>query len=186
MRFNKKTNAYEYFMLDNWIPSADVGRLFNKSAFRDLAKGLVSPFAKLPWELLENYNLFRKRPISEFKGHMGHMYDREIQPHIEHILRTVRIINETDKMWGALVTRKGEVSKAEAGLRVLVGKVYPYRPEKQKKWWVFNANKRIGRLTTIRSYSEKRGWKDQVGVLDGLIKELKAERDFYKKLKVGR
>ena len=186
MRFNKKTNAYEYFMLDNWIPSADIGRLFDVKAFRDLAKGMVSPFLKLPWEMLENYNLFRKKPISEFPGHRGRLFNKAVQPHFEHLLRTIRIINEADKMWDAFVTRGGEVSKGEALSRVLIGKVYPYRPEKQKKWWVFNANKRIGRLTTIKNYSEKRGWDDQVGVLGGLIEELKAERDYYKKLEVGR
>ena len=186
MRFNKKTNAYEYFMLDNWIPSADVGKLFNISAFRDMVSGLASPGVKLPIEIVFNYNLFRKRPISEFPGHRGRLFNKAVQPHFEHLLRTIRLVNEADKTFDAFVTRGGETSKWEATSRVIVGKVYPYRPEQQKKWWVFNMNKRIGRLTTIRNYSEKRGWKDQVGVLDGLIEEIKAERDYYKKLKVGR
>ena len=186
VRWNPKGNAYEYAILDNWIPSADLNKLFDIQAFRDLVVGLMSPGIKLPIEILFNYNLFRKRKIKVYAGQRGKLFDKSIEPRLEHVARTIRLINEADKIYQAFVLQHGEVSKLEAVSRVFATKLYPYRPDRQKSWWVWETNKRVGELGGMRRFAEKRGWKDQVGVLDGLIEEIKAERDYYKKLKVGR
>jgi hypothetical protein len=185
-RYNEKTGAHEYFILDNWIPSADLNKLTDIKEFRNMITSLLSPGVKLPIEILYNYNLYRKKKIRVYPGQRGKLIGVKLPPELEHPARSIRLLNEADKMYEAFIAQKGEVSKAEAVARGLVGKVYPYRPDRQKKWWVWQMNKRIGELRGMQRYAEKRGWTDQAGVLEGLIEEIAAERDYYKKLKVGR
>ena len=183
-RWNPKTEAYEYFMLDNWIPSADLNRLSSTEGFRDLVTGLLSPFIKMPIEILFNYNLFQKKKIRDYKGQKKRFLGVEMAPELEHAARTIRLFNEADKMYDAFIAKTGETSKAEAATRFLLGKVYPYKPEQQRDWWVSGTNKKIGSMRYLRNYAEKHGEINQMKVLEGVLEELTAERDYFKELKI--
>jgi len=67
-RHNKETGDYQYFILDNWWPAADVTKLFNSERAKQELLGLWSPIQKVPIEAFFNYNLFLGKPISEYKG----------------------------------------------------------------------------------------------------------------------
>ena len=183
LKYNREKESYEYFFLDNWIPSAELNRIMDVQAFRDMMTGLMSPFTKLPIEVAFNYNLFQKKPLKRYKGEKKKLLGFDVDPKwIEHPARTIRLINEADKLYEAHLTDSGQVSKLAAWVRVGVGRTYPYRPEKQQKWWEYQIKRRISELKQIRRYADEREWVNQVGVLDGLVEELEAEKKFFKEL----
>jgi hypothetical protein len=159
LRYNEDKEAYEYFILDQWLPSADVGKLFDKTAFRDMVTGLMSPFTKLPIEILFNYNLFQKRKIREYKGQKKKLLGVPMAPEIEHAARAIRLINESDRIIEGFFREDGDMSGWAAFLRGITGKAYPYQPEKQKKRWEWDINKRISRLKYMQKREEKRGYR---------------------------
>ena len=57
VRYNEEAGTYEYFFLDSWLPAADISKLLNVGAFRDMAVSMLTPAAKVPLELLWNYSL---------------------------------------------------------------------------------------------------------------------------------
>ena len=186
LRYNKDKEAYEYFILDQWLPSADVGKLFDKTAFGDMVVGLLSPGVKLPIEIMKNYNLFQKRPIREYKGQKKKLLGIPMWPELEHVARSFRLLNESDRIIEGFFRKDGDMSGWAAFLRAITGKAYPYAPEKQKKWWEWRINKDISRLKYNKKREEKRGNTNEVAVIEGVIEELEAERDYFKKVKVTR
>lgn len=182
LRWNEKTQAYEYFILNHWIPSADVSKVLGRKEISDLLLELTSPLTKVPIELLFNYNLFRKRKIREFPGEHKTLLGVKMAPELEHIARSVRLFNEADHFFKAFYKRTGETGKFEALTRFFVGKVYPHRPEQQKKWWVYRQNRYMGELKSIRRRETKFEDQKDVETLDKLIEEIEEERDYYKKL----
>ncbi len=184
LRWNKEKDAYEYFLLDNWLPSAEVGRLFSKGAAKDMLVGLLSPFTKLPFEIAWNFNAFRKRKIGEYPGQRKRILGIPLDPSLEHVARSIRLINEADRMWVDIIKNEGDIGRMTAVIRSLTGKAYPYRPEKQKDWWVWQKTKRISEYKRSLKYAKKKGWDREVRVLEGLIEEMEDERDYFKKVKV--
>lgn len=61
VRKNAKTGMYEYFVLKNWLPLADIHDLFN---IWDFARQGLTPFARVPLELAFNYNFHTHRKIN--------------------------------------------------------------------------------------------------------------------------
>jgi hypothetical protein len=178
-RWNKDKKTYEYFMLGNWLPTADVNKITNIKEFRDMLLNLTSPFAKLPIEIVFNYNLFRKRPVKAFKGERVRVLGIPVEPYIAHLSRSVRAINEADYVVDAFYTKTGKSTKLAAFWRLLVGKIYPYRPEDQAKWWDWQMRKRAGELKSIQRYYKRKKLDHNVKVLERLIGDLEVERKFY-------
>jgi len=145
--------------------------------------GLVSPFTKLPIEIAFNYNLFQKKKIKRYKGEKKKLMGFDVDPRwFDHPARSIRLINEADKFIDGFFNSTGQTTKLEAFTRIVFGKVYPYRPEQQKKWWDYQIKRRGSELKQIRRYADERNWTDQVGVLDGLITELEDERKYFESL----
>jgi hypothetical protein len=186
LRYNKDKEAYEYFILDQWLPSADVGKLFDRTALFDMAVGLLSPGVKLPIEIFSNYNLFQKKKIREYKGQKKKLLGVPMAPEIEHAARSIRLLNESDRIIEGFFRKEGDMSGYAALLRGITGKAYPYNPEKQKKWWEWGINKRISKLKYMQKREEKRGNMNEAGVIAGVIEELEAEKEYFKKVKVTR
>lgn len=186
LRYNKDKEADEYFILDQWLPSADIGKLFDKTAFGDMVVSLLSPGVKLPIEILKNYNLFQKRPIREYKGQKKKLLGIPMYPELEHAARSIRLLNESDRIIEGFFREDGDMSGWAAFLRGITGKAYPYAPEKQKKRWQWDIGKRISRLKYMQKREEKQGNMNEAGVIAGVIEELEAEREYFKKIKVTR
>jgi len=183
LRYSNEKEAYEYFVLDNWIPSAELGKLLSQEGLQNMFVGLVSPFTKLPIEIAFNYNLFQKKKIKRYKGEKKKLMGFDVDPRwFDHPARSIRLINEADKFIDGFFNSTGQTTKLEAFTRIVFGKVYPYRPEQQKKWWDYQIKRRGSELKQIRRYADERNWTDQVGVLDGLITELEDERKYFESL----
>lgn len=188
LRWNPGKQVYEYWFLDNWVPSADLRVLFSFKDFLRMLSNLWSPFTKVPVEMGTNYSLWRYEKIKKFKGEKVKFLGLKLDPRwIVHPARTVRLFGEADRIIESFLRAEGDTDRLLAISRLAIGRAYPYNPVKQKTWWVYNCNLRIGELKKARRKAEKY-YKDkqQVDVLDGLIEEIEQERDYYKNLKVGR
>jgi hypothetical protein len=180
IKYDKKSGQYNYFILDSWIPAADLNKLVDVRAFRDMVTSLISPLTKVPIEILYNYNLFRKKDIKEFPGQKKRMLGIPIGPYAEHVFRSVRALNEADKWLDAVVFKTGDTTPFEMGLRSFVGKAYPFREEAQKKWWVNNARYYSGALKYFRKRADKYGEAFNIEQLDKLIAEQEQLMETYK------
>ena len=187
VRWNPDKGVYEYLFLDNWVPSADLRVLFDQHLFRDMLTNMWSPFSKVPVEMAFNYSLWRKEKIKKFKGEKVKLLGVKVDPRwIAHPARTIRLFSEADRIIQAYLVAEGDTGKLLAWSRLFVGRAYPYNEVKQKDWWVYNSNLRIGKLKKARKLKEREKDQQQIDVIDGIIEEIEQERDYYKNLKVGK
>jgi len=180
-RYNPQNESYEYFILDQWIPSADINKLVDVPAFRDMIVSLLTPGVKNFVEVLFNYNLYQKKKIQEYAGQRKKVVGVSVFPWFDHVARSIRIINETDKILLA-AKNTGQADWAEVFLRQTFGKVYPYSPSAQRGWWVYQHRQGNQGLKRLRNQAEKYKLEREARVLDALIEEQDKELDYWEKI----
>lgn len=168
-RYNKEKGTYQYFLLDSWLPVADLEKLFSGREFKDALVNLWSPLQKVPIELLFNYNQFTKRKIREFPGQrkklIGVTIPTPASAKIAHFLRNIRVLNEIDRLLQAH-DRDGWLSVI---WRTLGLKSYPADFQKQKKRWTFDIQKRVRFAKSRLSLAKKRGERKNIELLERAI-----------------
>jgi hypothetical protein len=155
--YDKKKKIYSYFMMDNVIPLADIGKVFNKKSLGDLLMNLLTPGMKVPLESLYNFNLFRKKKISKFDGDKdlffkGTPFQIEADAYVGHVARSIRFLNTIDK----LISKSGLSTKGKV-FSVLIGKAYPFDPNSQRLWWTRNLSLGIKELETAKAQALRYG-----------------------------
>lgn len=65
IRFNKKTNQHEYFMLRNWLPAVDIYEVFHPIEFAMMS---LTPFARVPLEQIFNWNFFTRSQVDRLSS----------------------------------------------------------------------------------------------------------------------
>ncbi len=182
VRYNQDTGSYEYFFLDQWLPAADVSKVLSLPLFRDTIIQLLSPGIKtVPIEILFNYDLFKKRKISEYEGetvpiHLPGGKTVHLNASVEHLLRQMRLVNEIDRFFD----ESTNLSSDARWQRIFVGRSYPYDPAQQENWWRFKLNTQIRELEGFYAKAIDHGdEKEAERILDKLDKarELQA---YYK------
>jgi hypothetical protein len=96
-------NKYEYFMLNNWLPAADLLKL---TKLHEVAAQSLSPLPKELIQQLWNYDFYFKKNIDQLEPLIGKRTLGQNEPflgtqmpsRIVHGLKTVRLLNEIDKM----------------------------------------------------------------------------------------
>ena len=180
-RYNKDKKTYEYFLLDNWLPSADINKVLSLPILRDTLVGMTSPGIKLPIEIFFNHDLFRKREISEYPGQFKEIHytktkSIKVSAAINHLLRSIRLINDVDRF----LMMQSEISPYGATARFILGKSYPYSAEKQKPWWIRSTNARIADLKGHLREQTKKNNMGEVRKIEKKIKAMEEVRDYYK------
>jgi hypothetical protein len=87
----------EFFMLNNWIPAADLTSLLPERMGDELLR-MVSPLIKTPAEQLFNYDTFRQREIERDPGELGQFLTLPMRKKTIHLLRNARILTEIDRV----------------------------------------------------------------------------------------
>jgi len=93
VRFNKKNNQYEYWLLNNWLPAADIYKLGH---IHEIAAQMMAPIPKEIIQQIANYDFFFKK---EIENHYGKTFlGKHMPARVAHVLKNIRLLNEIDKM----------------------------------------------------------------------------------------
>jgi hypothetical protein len=87
----------EFFILNNWIPAADLVNLVPERAGEELVR-MTTPLLKTLGEQFFNYDLFRDREIERDEGELGEFLGSTMTRRKIHILRNVRFLTELDRL----------------------------------------------------------------------------------------
>lgn len=108
VRRNENGNM-EYFLLQSWIPAADITRFFldkdgvispTDSAvefFGEIMQS-VNPLLKVPVEQAINYDFYFGKKIEEYEGEETDFWGMGVSKKSVKFLRSVRFLNDMDKM----------------------------------------------------------------------------------------
>jgi hypothetical protein len=181
-RYNRDRGTYEYFMLDTWLPAADINKLLNVTTFRDAFTNLLSPGLKTPVEILWNYNMFKKKPIQEYekqKVPIELVPGKKVwvTPQVEHVFRLVRLLNDIERFNSAT----DDVSTPGRVLRFLLGKSFPFDPVDQKLWVIKRLTQEKDSLEHKRNRSINAGEFDQADNLQEAIDYLDEQIEDYQR-----
>lgn len=98
IRYDAKTKKYEYFMLNNWLPAADLLKL---SHLHDIALNMIAP---LPKELLQQswpkggFDIYFQKRIENYPGEQAKIFNENLPVRVVHAAKAIRLLNEIDKL----------------------------------------------------------------------------------------
>jgi len=190
---DKKTGDYRYFFLGGFWPGSEIEKAMSGERVAWEIANMTTPYLRVPMELLSNFNLFQRRKIQRMPDETARVrlgvpglspaveafapgklsVQATLPVKLEHALRSVRIINETDKLLGEFNQELG--GGLRSGItRTLFGKTYPVNVEKQRKKWAYEINFRIAELSAVRSWGEITKNEGNIAKAEAEIEKLKA------------
>jgi len=124
-----KAGRYEYFALKNWLPLIDISEIFN--SWEWLTQNLT-PWARVPIELMMNYNWFTDRRIDHLNsvlhgertrfGTFGNrMHGVSVPNKLAHIIKSIRLTSTLHQ----LIDNPQELDFTSQLMRVTAGRTYP-------------------------------------------------------------
>jgi hypothetical protein len=90
----------EFFILNNWIPAADLVNLIPERAGEELVR-MTTPVLKTALERGFNWDLFRDREIERDPGELGEFLGTTMTRRTIHLLRNVRLLTELDRLFSS-------------------------------------------------------------------------------------
>ena len=167
-----KDGTYEYFSMDAWWPSADIAKLFSARGIAQSFVNLWTPFMKIPFEMAFNYNMFQGRKIERFAGEKRKVVGWDLPSRMEHMARSVRLVNEIDRVMKAhSVGGVGSMA-----LRIFAGRTYPVDFEKQKRSWDWLTREQLKELKGMRNSARKRHDYNDIDALERAIRDVEQFR----------
>lgn len=105
IRYDSKNKKYEYFMLNNWLPAADLLKIVH---LHEVAAQSLAPIPKEILQQLWNYDYYYKSKISNIPGtnlrdmilgaDNARMFNKDMPTKLVHAMKAIRLLNEMDKM----------------------------------------------------------------------------------------
>jgi hypothetical protein len=95
LAMDKKKGEFQYFILRNWLPAAELQSLFTPG---HTAMGMLAPWLRLPVERRLNYSFYFRRPIESFGGQKGVFLGASLRRKDIEFLRGVRLLSELDRI----------------------------------------------------------------------------------------
>lgn len=179
VRYDSKNKQYEYFMLNNWLPAAD---LLKAVHIHDIAAQSLAPLPKELIQQLWNYDLYYKKNISNIKGQnwvdklLGadktRMFNSvDVPTKLAHGMKAIRLLNEIDR-----------ISKPDADLLskmtgLLTGKNQTFDPQQAKIQNALRVKNDIDELTSqlYREGNKKPMNKAEIQKIRAMIREKSKE-----------
>jgi hypothetical protein len=140
VRIRKNRNGkYEYFAFKNWLPLIDIAELFHSLEW--LTQNLT-PWARVPIELMSNYNWFTDRKIDHLNslaygertryGTLGKRFRGVAVPNkVAHVINSVRLTNTLHQV----LDNPQELDFMSQLLRVVAGRTYPLDAGRSAYQW---------------------------------------------------
>jgi hypothetical protein len=114
-RRSEDGNRAEFFVLNNWIPAADLINLMPERVGNELLR-MVSPLIKTPAEQIFNYDTFREREIERDPGELQTFLTQPVSKRMIHLLRNVRLFTEIDRLLKSSEEQPENLGPGEASL----------------------------------------------------------------------
>ena len=108
----------EFFVLNNWIPAADLTSLLPERMGDELLR-MLTPLIKTPVEQAFNYDTFRQIDIERDPGELDKFLGLTLRKKTIHAVRNVRFFTELDRLFPDLLAKAEEgriVDPEEASL----------------------------------------------------------------------
>lgn len=121
VRYNKDTKTFEYFLLNSWLPAADLTKIFK---LHEVAANMLSPIPKEILQQAFNYDFFLKKKIEEIPGQKQVFLGQNLPSRFVHGAKIIRLLNEVDKM-----TSEDQSLWSKIG-GLITGKTYTVDPDK--------------------------------------------------------
>jgi hypothetical protein len=92
-----KRGEFRYFLLRNWLPSADLQQLFTPVTS---SISMLAPWLRLPIERYYNWSHFFRRPIEPPSGQWGTFLGMEMRRKDIEVLKAIRLLAAIDTVMG--------------------------------------------------------------------------------------
>lgn len=174
IRYDAKNKRYEYFMLNNWLPAADLLKLVH---IHDIAAQSLAPLPKELIQQLWNYDFYFKRQISNVKGQnwvdklLGadktRMVGIDMPTKLAHAAKAIRLLNELDKM------SKEDADLITKMIGLFTGKNQTFDPQQARVQNATRVNADIEELTSqlYREGNKKPMNKAEIARIRAMIRE---------------
>jgi len=112
--------TFQYFLMGNWLAMADLDRIFSPG---ENTMNLLFPGIRVPFELGANYSFFYKTQIDRgIPGDTKKFLGMNLSPKTAHVLRSIRVLNETNRLFGLGDAERESISqnllRSALGLRL--------------------------------------------------------------------
>lgn len=144
LRYDTKTKQHEYFILNRWLPAADLLKL---TRLHEIALNMVAPLPKETAQQLFNYDFFFKKKIETRPGQKVKFLGKDLPVKLVHGAKVIRLLNEIDKL------TKEDSDFFTKAVGVMSGKNYMYNPTEQMQFNKSRVDKEIKDLYSA-VYSE--------------------------------
>lgn len=171
VRKNQTTGNFEYFLLGSWLPLADIDKIFHPVRF---VVNSLSPFLKEPIQQVANKDFYYNREIDqgdEYERFLG----RNMPKRVTHLLRNLRILNESDKLFFTPNSDTEAISNSTKLIRALIGKIYPFDPELQRQFQQKDYKRKESRLKANLKKAVRKGDDSEQDRLQRRIEQLVEE-----------
>ena len=181
-RKDPKTGNDMYLLLGGYIPAADLLRLGDP--ITEIAS-MLTPLFKVPAELAipgGGYNFFFDSPIERIPGEPGEFLRMTRVPGTQqvmrkkyiHVLKSLRLLNEIDKMLPPKTSHKTPAPLTERIVRLASGaKLYPYDEKTAKIYYDLDINKHINQLKQMIGKAARKGQEEDIPIyLEKIRKEI--------------
>jgi hypothetical protein len=191
------------FTLLNTVPLAELQRIHNP---KDLIAEMISPLPKELFEQLANYDTFRQRPITEYKGQSKDFLGVALPPKLWKLAQLIVPLGEINRLnpggvfgkklvdpvtgqqtvtpgWGGWGTMResgpADISEAARWLRFFSGvRVYDINLEKQRYFMNKNLRRDLADLKGKLKWAQARGENRRAEQLILLIEAIERQEEF--------
>jgi len=169
--YNEKTGTYEQFFLNGWIPFADLSALTGREEFAHTVRGLLSPYIKMGFEALENWDIFLEKPIEAFPGQKKRFFKKDIPAKLQQFLRSNRYMRESEKF---LFEMESDLPWMSRFWRAIGLKSYPLNPRRQVGWHRYYMSQQKAVLNKHLRREMRRGQDANLKQIENIRQQLRA------------
>lgn len=102
----EKDGTFSYFLLENWHPAADIDNFLSAQEAAKFGVNSLNPALQLGLEFATGKDTFTGRPLSGPEATPREFLGVEMDPQLENVLRTIRMLSVIDSLNPGGLTRK--------------------------------------------------------------------------------
>ena len=182
LRKDPKTGNDMYFLLGGYIPAADLLKMGDP--ITEIAS-MITPLFKVPAEWLipgGGYSFYFDSRIERIPGEPGEFLrqtripgtDQILTKKMIHVLRSLRLLNEIDKLLPPQTTHKTPTPLTERWVRLGTGaKLYPYDEKTAEMYYRLDIRKRVNEIKQMIRKASRKGQTEDIPIyMEKLQKEI--------------